>query len=414
MSDEMKHQKINKPAAHRIQRISNPATTSETSLGTSPDDQEGVVQRINSGTMPLNGEQVNHLHQTIGTQATIQLLRERQANYKPMSVLKAYVDPNPPWVQRVAEVNAKRASNPSLQKGENTVQRQGAVIQREGGVIQRDSLAVSSLSLMYNQRDTNMQSFFQSFAPTLHVPEGTAGNIGSTFAKIQGETTTFNTLGPLQLWKKTSYLDSIRKKVLLFLGKYTGDSARTSTPERDEKYRQVYKLYEQLTNPRSPVRIFEMIVYQSQFQKRVQEDGVERSEGTNFTGKALIHLRDAYAIENFNFPKHMLWLMTQSNKTVQHIIDVYDRYIDENNPNIVFINISSETRAKISAGVEELKGQVASDAIGAGSPAPNELLQLLNAAVAEIMQPLREKMESMPVEDKLPYTGGLPPLLTST
>ncbi|MEM7531992.1 MAG: hypothetical protein AAF639_07445 [Chloroflexota bacterium] len=58
---------------------------------------------------PLNGEQINNLHQTIGTQATIQLLRQRQADYTPSPVLGAVYDST--WIQREAAKLKQKSPN---------------------------------------------------------------------------------------------------------------------------------------------------------------------------------------------------------------------------------------------------------------------------------------------------------------
>ncbi|MEM7530595.1 MAG: hypothetical protein AAF639_00340 [Chloroflexota bacterium] len=86
MSERVQQSNVPKPSSQRIQPNSTPVQTAITSPGSS-NMHESTIQRVNHGAMPLNGEQLNHRHQTIGAQATLQLLRDRQANYKPTPVM---------------------------------------------------------------------------------------------------------------------------------------------------------------------------------------------------------------------------------------------------------------------------------------------------------------------------------------
>ncbi|MEM7538606.1 MAG: hypothetical protein AAF639_40940, partial [Chloroflexota bacterium] len=111
----MSHGHKTKPAPlrqrHVVQKTSQSSPNTTTPLTT--------IQRLSGRNAahltPLSAEDVNNLHQTIGTQATIQLLRERAANSKPTPVMKAIYQP----------FKIERTPSTETQPSSETIQRVG-------------------------------------------------------------------------------------------------------------------------------------------------------------------------------------------------------------------------------------------------------------------------------------------------
>ncbi|MEM7534013.1 MAG: hypothetical protein AAF639_17655 [Chloroflexota bacterium] len=438
MSERMQQRKNGTPNAQQSQRVSNPATARDES----PSPNLGVVQRTNDGMMPLNGEQVNHLHQTIGTQATIQLLRERQANYKPTPVMKAYVDPNPPWVQRVREAQDKDGSSTptdhrsDIQRSfDERLRAPAAVrfpptergqIQRETGLSQDNAVEKRSTTSTHQtviQREDEPQSdapwywrFFQNddqirvrqfyeknvikldglgFWPKI-VPFGM-----TVYGRIKAWVQLYNAKRKLLKFVAFSALPAMVSELMQILSNLyplvtsflnnASTSARTRLGRwvKAGRIKTVENLKKRLdTNRGSSEAMFGRIAYrrEQRYQQRgkIGDPDYKRIDSdyiapTTTSASLFSFARTEYSEENFLFMRKASELFTNANPTWGEAFDLYKLYIEKDVARKE-INIGWATRDSFDKLIADNAGRSRNDSV------PKEFFDLLQEALSEIQR----------------------------
>ncbi|MEM7539482.1 MAG: hypothetical protein AAF639_45420 [Chloroflexota bacterium] len=279
------------------------------------------------------------MHQTIGTQATLQLLRERQANYQPKPVLKAVYDSS--WIDRVLDKSSTQSDTQQVQRisphSKATTAQNGATIQRTG-----QSENTTSGPVIQRVEDPHQKTYYDKVFPTLPTLEGSAGNTGSHYDLLKQAVISFNNLTlpsdqdemikqiPILLAQAKTYLALTGKKTKSYMGQYTNKFANFFRRDDEQvtyvnKHAQVQNLVYALENPAGPAQIFLMLVHTPILADSLYEEAgstehstrkSQRLDGVNESGKMVSHLLRDSSHENYFFLKSTLgsWKHMSENK----------------------------------------------------------------------------------------------------
>ncbi|MEM7531995.1 MAG: hypothetical protein AAF639_07460 [Chloroflexota bacterium] len=385
---ELKSRKPTSTSASTISRTQNPTTS------TLAGSTNAIIQRFSDPSVPLSGEDVNHLHQTIGTQATIQLLRQREANYKPQPVMGAVYDAT--WIQRLVDAMPETTYGESEQKtkssshGADNANRISRLTTSPSHgsqtTIQRTGFTVKTELL--DEQDPYHLSVMDKFKPRLTELTGEGGRDNSTYAKIKEEVDAFNALSPLQIQEMMTKIAVLRALVKNYRNKFE----RSFRPrEKSSKYLDVVALDAKLNADKGPVKKFEMFLYEPTY---VKNKGGE-SVASNYAAQAVEHLKKEYAIENYNYPNELMKFATGSNRTVGALLKISDTYVGSyteiiNGERRIIqgtANVSYLARHELLQKVQEVKDKVSNrdDPLTKASPAPNKLVEAFFDSIPEIM-----------------------------